>query len=456
MTDKSKASASNLHSNDDASVTKPETSDVVIKSVANDHKLTAPEDVEGGSTTTVEASTETSLVTAADLDDEEELDVQSIDEIDAADEESTEEVVVEDTDDTVSDEEAEAEEEGDELYADDLNSILDDDGDDNDDEVSDLSEVFDLPEGEDLDDEEEEVVDAELVEDGTGLEVDQGTDDGVPLVDLDGVDDLVTDEENLAFASVGNNLHVLRANRIIATMTRGLAIRAGVEEIYHSENYAEVVIAEMQVRGLRKGLTQAGFVLAKVKVDSQDTIKMAVKQQVNASVSKMRVETAKRMDCLQQSLAIASVGIERSFFKGRTNPIREALEVELVAAGVRNARRIVRDVFATHGIAYSQQLIATASALADAPEATRDQMADALDLVAPMDAAEDDELFEDINNEVDDLVEDDNLEPMSLSASLRNPIRTTSKAALLHASTNRSAVEEVLDGTRPCSSFLQF
>ena len=157
--------------------------------------LVDPQDDEGGSTHTP--------VNAANSPDDEDLDIDSLDQIDA---------------DLYDEEDEEPEDEP-------ISSILDDQDDE---EVDD-----DLEDAEDIDADvevDDESGNEDLVE--GDIESEEFAAEGIPLVDVDDVADEVEDpEEELTVASLGSSLHIIRSNRIIASMTKRQAIKASKEDI---------------------------------------------------------------------------------------------------------------------------------------------------------------------------------------------------------------------------------
>jgi len=267
--------------------------------------------------------------------------------------------------------------------------------------------------------------------------------DGVPLVDVDQTEDAVDDTDDLGFAAIGASLHCIKANRIIATMTKKAAIKAGKDDFYQGDEFPMVVAAEVQSKGLRKGLIAAGFELSKVDVTSSKAVRAAVDKELITAKKKVVASEGKSQEAFQQCMAIAAVGMNRNFFKNSPNELSAGLVEDLSAAGVRNAPRIVRAAFAQHGIDYARSLIAMANKLVAMPEETRNQFAEALDMTEAI-GDEGDEV-EDEGNDFDPDALDDEI-PASVSAAVRTPIRSTRVHA---SSTQRSAAQEILAGNKP-------
>lgn len=272
-------------------------------------------------------------------------------------------------------------------------------------------------------------------------------DDAVALLDADQVAD--DDLDEVAYAVTANALHVIRSNRIIASMGPSLARKVGMSDIYLSQQFQDAVHASLEKKGLRKGLVQAGFALAKVKLAaSSAATRKLVSAKVEAQVA-TKIESMNRQSAaMEHAMAIAAVGINRRFFKEATNPLRASLESELTRVGVRGANRLLTASFAEHGVAYAKSIVLLAQKLAAMPEEVRNQYADALDLTNDSDfgdeieaEAEEDELDEDLT----ELENDD--APTSITAALHSPARRAKTAALLTAGVSSNAMQILAGNT---------
>ncbi|QRE00271.1 hypothetical protein [Burkholderia phage BCSR5] len=206
--------------------------------------------------------------------------------------------------------------------------------------------------------------------------------DVMDLVDVDGTED---DADDIAFATMasarGNDVvHVIHKNRIIASMTKKAAVKAGADDVYTGAQFQDVVAAEVASHGLRKGLTSMGFVMAKVNVAASTTENKRVKAKVNKLTAAVRAAEANRQQSFEQCMAIAAVGINRSYFKGYKNELKAALTENLENMGVRGASRLVAHVFQEQGVVLAKQIVELANRLVAMPEATRNAFADALDM----------------------------------------------------------------------------
>lgn len=332
--------------------------------------------------------------------------------------------------------------------------------DDEDDEEVDsgMDEFSDLPniETEASEEAEEDNMEDAIVEE----EFEASCDDteSVALLDADSIDDTVEDEDDLQFATIANVVHVIRANRIIASIGAASAKRAEVSDVYTTPQFQDVVVANIEQRGLRKGLVQSGFVLARVKLSaSSKATAKAVTAKVEAALAKKTALMAQREKALNQSLAIAAVGINRRFFKDTPNELKANLEAELVQLGVRGGQNLVRAMFAKYGVSYAKSILTLAQKIAAMPEEMRDGYVDALDMTEdgdePLDEVEsefeggDDELSEDGFGVEDD--EFNSVPPASISAALlHSKPNRRGVASLLSAGVKTTAAMNILNGSQ--------
>jgi hypothetical protein len=173
---------------------------------------------------------------------------------------------------------------------------------------------------------------------------------------------------------------IIKGNRIIATMNKQTAIKAGHLDVYLGDQFEQVVASEMHKHGLRAGLKSMGFVFATVNVATTEVINLRVNAKVKAATATVHKVVASKEKAFQDSLAIAAVGLNRGSWKDISNPLKASLNEELTAAGVRNAKRLVNNVFAEHGVSYAKAICAMATRLAEMPQESRNSLTASLDM----------------------------------------------------------------------------
>lgn len=203
-------------------------------------------------------------------------------------------------------------------------------------------------------------------------------DEALDLVDIDGMDD--TETEDVDFVDMGEDVIAVKANRIIATLTRNEAARKGILASYKQDHFERAVRLEMQKSGLRAGLKACGFTLASVKMPAakQITLQIAAAQKKMTAAAQAQAKSEKEIRL--QATAIACEGLNRGLFKGYKNELRASLIENLEQAGLRDAKRVVARAFAEQGVAYLKSVLALAEKIQAMPEEVRDGYAEQLDM----------------------------------------------------------------------------
>ncbi|QDH83602.1 hypothetical protein [Achromobacter phage Motura] len=308
---------------------------------------------------------------------------------------------------------------------------------------------------------------ADVEEEGEEITIDAPVDEAegnFSVMDLDGMDD--TEVESCVFASVGSRLLVLKANRVIATLGKKQAVKARCADVYLSDNFQDVTTVAMQRAGIRAGLKSMGFALSTINIAKSDAINRRVEARVQKTTAAVRQVAGAKDKAMEQCLAIASVGINRRYFKDQTNELAASLIANLQQCGIRNANRVVNSAFATHGISYAKSIVTLASKLAAMPETTRTQFAAALDLIDDEgdfveSEVEDEEFGEDVpdmqadadgfEGEAEDFDEVEQFLPASITASLARPGNARVSGGYGRANATSLEAHAILAGDAPLS-----
>lgn len=248
--------------------------------------------------------------------------------------------------------------------------------------------------------------DAEKVEaEDTALENAQDpteftVDTDMDLVDIDGLDDDMVDD--VAFIDYDDDVLAIAANRVIATLTKRAAIKAGLKDIYTQDHFENAVRLEMQKHGLRAGLKNSGFTLASVKVKASKALALAMARAQN-ELKASAVKTAdKQKQVRAQAVAIACMALNRGAFKGMRNTLRDALVAQLRGAGLLNAERVVAEAFKAEGVNFMRNVIKAAELVEEMPEEVRDGFVESLDMT------EEPEIEQEVTSD-DQFLEDDDM-----------------------------------------------
>lgn len=254
--------------------------------------------------------------------------------------------------------------------------------------------------------------------------------DTIDLLDVDNIDD--NDIEDLEFVTSGSKVHAIKSNRIIATLTKKNAVKAGTQDKYQTDAFADAVVFECNKVGLRNGLKSCGFSLASIKTSSDKALSAKLTdsaKQLKASYDKKQ---AKYLKSWEQCLALACEGINRNMFKEYTNPVRAELVASLNSVGITNASKVVRSIFASSGSEMMQQIVALATKLQAMPEDVRDNIAEQLDMTTEPEDEDylGDTIVESAEDEDDEYIDDIS----TVEAALSNPLR---KAKRIKASVDQ-------------------
>ena len=278
-------------------------------------------------------------------------------------------------------------------------------------------------------------------------DVSAAADEDISILDVDETPD--TEVGDVAFATAGTRLMAIKANRIIATMTSRMAINAGRNDVYLSDQFQQVTAMQLEQKGLRKGLKSMGFALATVNLSKQSVLQARVKKEVTKTTAAVRAVTADKEKAFEQSLAIASVGINRKMFKGVNTELQAALAGELRRLGIRGANTLVARVFGEHGPAYAKQVVELAKKISAMPEEVRDGYVDALDMNEnSMDEEDEDMIPVGANDEDSDDDEFGDDFGQTIEASLARPGHRIQASAAASGKYSVTA-NEILNGTRP-------
>jgi hypothetical protein len=186
----------------------------------------------------------------------------------------------------------------------------------------------------------------------------------------------------------------------------------------------------------------------------------------------MRKVAQQKDEVMTQSLAIASVGVARGYFKDIENPLKDNLHREMQHAGVRGASRIISRAFAQDAFAFNKSVFDLAAKLAVMPEEVRAGYVEALDMTSEditdnpfgtsdgdlSDTAQHDIASDEFGADEsmdDEFIEDDVEQASQVTAFSRPAIRVSAsqKSRLLdHRATGYSvAASEILSGKKPFS-----
>lgn len=186
------------------------------------------------------------------------------------------------------------------------------------------------------------------------------------------------------------NLHVCFAGSIKGLPT-WLALCNGVHiasatpvtaeahaELFQSKNYGEVVVATAKEHGVEFALQQLGFTAVSHELNVPALVNRQIEREVGEQVMTVQASAQEELDSMNErfeaALSTAFVGINKRVWKGKTNPVKEALISSLSAAGVRNAEMLVDKCYEANDESYIKEALSKANELMKFTPAAQDEV----------------------------------------------------------------------------------
>jgi len=154
--------------------------------------------------------------------------------------------------------------------------------------------------------------------------------------------------------------------------------------IFEEPAFANAVLAGAEHLGISKILDEMGFQasMSSVAISSQlekNILNKHFKDKLKAMSAQLENEVAEKSADYRErfiaALSTAAVGINRGFFKGYVNPVKQTLLNSLSAAGVRQPEVMLDNVFRSHSDDYNKQLIEKALEIIEKPVEVQNEIA---------------------------------------------------------------------------------
>jgi len=152
--------------------------------------------------------------------------------------------------------------------------------------------------------------------------------------------------------------------------------------IFNSETFASAIQHTAKQIGAEKALAHYNFNILSVKVPVPRLVEERASVLVEAKEKELALAVKDVRDNYRHSLQIAAAGLNKKFFRGRTNLIREALATELSALNFKNPTKMLDRVFATFSDKHHQVLFELAEDLMNKNAEVRNQLAEAVGAAA--------------------------------------------------------------------------
>lgn len=210
-------------------------------------------------------------------------------------------------------------------------------------------------------------------------------------VELEEVDLMDTVEGGLSIARHEDVIVAYRGPVPVATLKEE---NAGQNKpVFRSSGFSKAIITLASTEG-PSALANLGFESVKIKVPLKTVLENKVSAKVEVAKAKFEEQAKTFQEDMEQCLGLALAGMNKGFFKGKNNVLKNAFINELAAAGIRNPAKVVDKVFAGYSEEFSKNLLEKAFELSSKSLETRNELAEAIgDSEFISDPVEDDEEF---------------------------------------------------------------
>jgi len=275
-------------------------------------------------------------------------------------------------------------------------------------EDADANSDLDLSETEsDNEDLDEDDLEDDLEDDA---DVDSDLDDDEVIGNSD--DDEIADEENYSeqelSSMVKGELTLSRINDVIVASVNNLPVATlakkdsgSNENLFHAASFTTAIQETVKRVGLKNGLSHYGFSLAKVKVPVTKIMKKKVAKKVEKEVAALNTKVDDVIENFDQCFGIALAALNKGFFKGKTNPLKDGFVAQLSTAGIKSAGTVVDKVFKTYGNEMNLAAFELAKDLMGKSQEFRNEIAEAVGESNYQDSAdiENDSESDDLDNQ---------------------------------------------------------
>jgi hypothetical protein len=231
---------------------------------------------------------------------------------------------------------------------------------------------------------------------------------------MDDLEDVPAEASVLDF---GDSIAIACKTTIVAHLHQSAA--GDNKDLWGKDAFHTAIANHLKQHGVVKTVEAFSFSPVKIKIRVAKQLATVVSAKVESATAELLTKEKQLEAAVKQSLDIATVGINKGFWKGITNPLKAALVAELTTAGVQSPAKIVDRVFDKHGLAYAATLLQQAQVVRSRSAESRNELAATLDLVNTVLSAEEDE---------DDSIDDS--DEFAATAHIR-PVAQSETAALL-------------------------
>lgn len=203
---------------------------------------------------------------------------------------------------------------------------------------------------------------------------------------MDDLEDVPAEASVLDF---GESIAIACKTTIVAHLHQSAA--GDNKDLWGKDAFHTAIANHLKQHGVVKTVEAFSFSPVKIKIRVAKQLATVVSAKVESATAELLTKEKQLEAAVKQSLDIATVGINKGFWKGITNPLKAALVAELTTAGVQSPAKIVDRVFDKHGLAYAATLLQQAQVVRSRSAESRNELAATLDLVNTVLSAEEDD-----------------------------------------------------------------
>jgi len=155
-------------------------------------------------------------------------------------------------------------------------------------------------------------------------------------------------------------------------------------DIFGQEAFAKSILHTIATAGLKVAIANYKFKPVVISFPLKKIIESKVAEQLKAKAQVVEASLATISSDMEQCLSIAVAGLSSNFFKGKSNPTKEALVAELSAMGYKNANKLVSKVIFATREDYTKAVLSQAKELMSKSVEVRNQLAETMDEISPI------------------------------------------------------------------------
>lgn len=190
-------------------------------------------------------------------------------------------------------------------------------------------------------------------------------------------EDASIDDTDIAHASSIGGQPVWTAyykGQPVAVATAG-SIRKDHADLFLTPRFGTATAAAAKVSGVKSVLSQMGFVGIKAKLHVTKHVETRAAALAATAASSLDEKFEQRMNGFEAAVATAAIGVNRGFFEGLSNPLRETLLAGLAGVNFRNPEAVVDPAMRNGFEEFMRVVVAKAREILDKPPEVQESLA---------------------------------------------------------------------------------